>query len=279
MEINFKSKKNKVSRTKKRIINKYKAGKTNKTKIYKSNGGNGGNDGNSNKHKKENLLIFYQGLVIVDGVDLTRKENFYNNAPSIIINNAKENSIYMVTMTDPDTPNGKDATDNYRFVHFVYIQIQSKKQKVVFVPYAPPSPPKGIHRYQFNLYDITNKSFDTNPKKISSFDLSNLRASKAEMEKPDFRKTYNDKLTSFLKLKFKLLFTSEYKVISKDMIEKMKHDKKISSQQTQLSNHNLQTQIQQQTQINQLQKKESGRPGFGTFLAADLVGHGLLNLL
>ena len=186
----------------------------------------------------------------------------------------------MVTMTDPDAPNGKDATDNYRFIHWVYIQIQSKKQKVVFVPYTPPSPPKGIHRYQFNLYDITNKTFDTNPKKISSVDLSNLRASKEDMEKNDFRKTYNNKLSSFLELKFKLLFTSEYKVISKDMIEQMKINKKILPQQTQLSNHNLQQkQAQEQDQINQLQKKQSGRPGFGTFLAADIVGRGIFKLL
>lgn len=285
MEINLKSKKNKVSRTKKRIINKCKAGKAgksgkaNKTKCYHGNGGSMGSDTNK-PETVATLLIFYPGLIIVNGIDLTGKDKFYKDAPTVMINNAKEKHIYMVTMTDPDAPNGKDATDNYRFIHWVYIQIQSKKQKVVFVPYAPPSPPKGIHRYQFNLYDITNKTFDTNPKNISSVDLSNLRASKEEMKKTDFRKTYNNKLTSFLELKFKLLFTSEYKVISKDMLEQMKINKKILPQQTQLSNHNLQTQIQQQqTQINQMKTQQSGRPGFKTLVAANLLTQGIFNIL
>ena len=111
----------------------------------------------------------------------------------------------MITMTDPDAPNGDDKKyelTNKVYVHWVYIQEQEKKKKIVFVPYAPPSPPNGTHNYIFRLYDITDKlvSKDSVPTKISANDLTELKLSRDELNKSDFRITYNSKLLSFLNL-------------------------------------------------------------------------------
>jgi phosphatidylethanolamine-binding protein (PEBP) family uncharacterized protein len=54
-------------------------------------------------------------------------------------------------------------TTNRTYTHWVYlqdmrdtIQLKNQTKNRVLVKYAPPSPPNGIHRYQFQLYDITN---------------------------------------------------------------------------------------------------------------------------
>ena len=148
----------------------------------------------------------------------------------------------------------------------------------------------GIHRYQFNLYDITNKSIDNVEKHISSTDLQIIKVTKEDMNKPDFRKAYNEKLLSFLKLQFKLLFTIQFKVTSKDMINKTKNAKfnnakiKNTAQQSttqQSINQSTQQQQQlqqQQKQIEYLQEQNKNRVGFGTFLAADLTGSAIFSL-
>jgi len=80
----------------------------------------------------------------------------------------------MVTMTDPDAPNGEGNLNNFVFTHWVYTQSNrdkteknEKNEKQIYVPYSPPTPPKGTHRYQFRLYDITEN------KNINSLNMNN----------------------------------------------------------------------------------------------------------
>jgi len=131
--------KSKIKRKLKKLI-KYK------TKKYVSRGGAG-----------ESLSISYPGITQLNNIDLTGKSDIYNKKPTVVITNEDPNKIYMVTMTDPDAPNGMeegiDKGKNLVFTHWVYIQQNNTKTE--YVPYAPPSPPKGTHRYQFKLYDVT----------------------------------------------------------------------------------------------------------------------------
>ena len=176
-------------------------------------GGRGGSgDRNNNTKKPISLIIFYGGIIIKNDIDLTGKSSDYNKEPNILINNALPNRLYMVTMTDPDAPNGEEnPNNNFVFTHWVYIQSQITKKKIIFIPYSPPTPPSGTHRYQFNLYDITNKSVNNVITKLTTNDLAILKINEEEMNKPDFRKTYNEKLVSFLQ-SFKPIFTIQYKV-------------------------------------------------------------------
>ena len=265
----------KLKKTKKRLKNKSRKNKSRET-IQKGGSSNITELRPKPESKPESLLIYYPGLIISNNQDLTGKDKFYNKEPTVIITNANPNKLYMVTMTDPDAPNGEGNPNNFVFTHLVYIK--SDKAKIIYVPYSPPTPPQGIHRYQFNLYDITNKSFDSSsPVKLSASDLLILRATKEEINEPNFRKTYNNKLSSFLKLKFKPVFTIQYKVTSKDMLEKMK--KQSTQQSTQQHNIlNQETNKIQQEQIKQLQKKANA-PGLKTFLAVDLGVNILRNLL
>jgi phosphatidylethanolamine-binding protein (PEBP) family uncharacterized protein len=249
----------------------------------------------------ESLVISYSStyknskqIFINNNIDLTGKDDYYINIPSILIINANPNKLYMVTMIDPDAPYGENAENaknkNNGYIHLVYIQ--TNKSKIIYVPYAPPSPPMGIHRYQFNLYDITNKSIYNVQKHIASTDLQIIKVTKEDMNKPDFRKAYNEKLLSFLNIRgFKLLFTIQFKVTSKDMINKTKNAKikntaqqsinQSTQQTTQQSNTQQQQQQQlqlQQKQIKYLQEQNKNRVGFGTFLAADLTGSAIFSL-
>ena len=174
--------------------------------------GGGSGDRNNNTKKPISLIIFYGGIIIKNDIDLTGKSSDYNKEPNILINNALPNRLYMVTMTDPDAPNGEEnPNNNFVFTHWVYIQSQITKKKIIFIPYSPPTPPSGTHRYQFNLYDITNKSVNNVITKLTTNDLAILKINEEEMNKPDFRKTYNEKLVSFLQ-SFKPIFTIQYKV-------------------------------------------------------------------
>lgn len=317
MKFKLKSKNKHVSRTKKKV-NKNKL-KT-KTKILLNGGSNGGSNKGSNKSSnkgsndtKENLLIFYEDNININGKDMTGKDDIYKNEPNVVINNAKSNKIYMITMTDPDAPNGEENPvnkNNSVYTHWVYIsmQINTKDEKnIVFVNYATPSPPRGTHRYQFRLYDITNKIDKNNslPVKISGSDLKSLILSKEEISKNEYRQNYIKILFNFFKnlnpideKEIQPLDSLQYKVTSKNvkmtnnqikniqnkiMAQKMKikQNKEISHsiQSTQQSTESqklqtpetkqLQNQIaRQQEQINQLQAKDKKRWGFGKTVVA-----------
>ena len=152
---------------------------------------------------KESMVINYPDILIDYGdnvIDITGKN--YNDAPNVIINNSDPNKIYMISMIDIDVPNGNEEeykNSNKVFIHWVYIQTLDNKQ--FLIPYYPPSPPHGTHRYQFHLYDITNKKDENS----SSSDLSILKITNEELNKPGFRTEYYQKLNSFLTEYTKLL--------------------------------------------------------------------------
>jgi phosphatidylethanolamine-binding protein (PEBP) family uncharacterized protein len=294
----------KVSRVKSRV--KSRNNNNISKKKYIGVGGSNGSNSSKSNNKKEFLKIFYNDVIIVDDINITGKD--YKTEPTVVVNNANPKKIYMITMTDPDAPNGeqeKDKTINRTYTHWVYIQTENKK--IIFVPYSPPTPPHGTHRYIFNLYDITNKTYNNKSEKISSGDLSSLRLTKEQLQVPTFRKSYNKKIKAFLKLNFKKLFKIQFKVNSDDVksinpknltniaaIQNIiKNKKKISDnnnknltkkmqlqqqqfqQQQQLQQQKFQQQQlqQQQQEIQKLKQEESNRPGFGTFLAADVVAN------
>ena len=146
------------------------------TRRNKNNKYNKNNQYNNKKKRNsqiESLKVSYPETIlqsINNNQNLTKLPNIYNNSPIISILNSKP-KLYLTTMTDPDAPNGMANTTNttnitnHTYTHWVYLQDmrntnQNKNQTKnrVLVKYAPPSPPYGIHRYQFQLYDITNLS-------------------------------------------------------------------------------------------------------------------------
>lgn len=228
-------------------------------------GRGGSGDRNNNTKKPISLIIFYGGIIIKNDIDLTGKSLNYNKEPNIVINNALPNRLYMVTMTDPDAPNGEEnPNNNFVFTHWVYIQSQITKKKIIFIPYSPPTPPSGTHRYQFNLYDITTKTVNNVITKLTTNDLAILKINEEEMNKPDFRKTYNEKLVSFLQ-SFTPIFTIQYKVSNNVINTKL------------IKNITEQTEQSQQLQ-QQLQQKQK-KIGFGTYFATGVGIQTLGNLL
>jgi phosphatidylethanolamine-binding protein (PEBP) family uncharacterized protein len=121
---------------------------------------------------------------IKNNQDIKHFPTIYQNAPQVTIVNAKP-KLYLITMTDPDAPYGmtntntnntKSNSKNHTYTHWIYLQDMRKKtntkntnkatnkgtnKATILFPYAPPSPPYGIHRYQFKLYDITTLSLTT----------------------------------------------------------------------------------------------------------------------
>jgi len=156
--------------------------------------------------KLENLKVSYPDTLlqsIQNNQDITQFPTIYQNAPQISILNPKPR-LYLITMTDPDAPYGmvnkkntnntkinnntktntKSAinnTNNHTYTHWIYLQDMRTKHKTntnsksntitSLMPYTPPSPPYGIHRYQFKLYDMSNVSqmiLDTLKKNINN---------------------------------------------------------------------------------------------------------------
>ena len=198
----FKKKNKKQTKTKKLYLSRNKKKILSKTK-KKLNGGSNA--------VKESMVINYPDIVIdnvSNGIDITGKN--YNDAPNVIINNSDPNKIYMITMIDIDVPNGNEEeykNSNKVFIHWVYIQTLDNKQ--FLIPYYPPSPPHGTHRYQFHLYDITNKKDENS----SSSDLSILKVTNEELNKPGFRTEYYQKLNSFL-IQYTKILKLEFTVTS-----------------------------------------------------------------
>jgi phosphatidylethanolamine-binding protein (PEBP) family uncharacterized protein len=203
------------------MLSPTKTNKNNNTKIKLPN----------NKTKKNNLQLEYLKLFYPDTVlqtiknnqDITNIQNvstIYSKPPKITIQNAKP-KLYLITMTDPDAPNGIqknmnqskqiNQSKNHTYTHWVYLQDMRQQNTTntpsstqILVPYAPPTPPYGIHRYQFKIYDITNLQqtiLDTLKNKINN--TTSLD-----------RNTYcRNNLKNLIKYKLNTLF--QYKINSK----------------------------------------------------------------
>jgi phosphatidylethanolamine-binding protein (PEBP) family uncharacterized protein len=107
-------------------------------------------------------------IQINNGQDLTNEWAIGNGKlkepPNITIINSVNsvNSVsweekdkkYLITMTDPDAPNGQGQTGNNIWTHWV-VTMQNGSIDKVIVPYQQPSPPRGIHRYEIKVYDVS----------------------------------------------------------------------------------------------------------------------------
>ena len=124
-----------------------------------------------NNLKIETLKVSYPNTLlqsIKNNQDIKQFQTIYKNAPQVTIQNAKP-KLYLITMTDPDAPYGMPNTTtttntkNHTYTHWIYLQDMRNKNNTstILFKYAPPSPPYGIHRYQFKLYDVTNVSLTT----------------------------------------------------------------------------------------------------------------------
>ena len=191
----------------------------------------------NNKTKKQNSKIEYLKVsypdtlleTIKNNQDITNIPTIYSKPPKITIQNAKS-KLYLITMTDPDAPYGlqnimnkstqanktPNKKPNHTYTHWVYLQDMRKQNTTntstsntsntpiqTLVPYAPPTPPAGIHRYQFNIYDITT---------ISKTILDTLINKINNTNTPDRNKYYRNKLKNLKTYKLKTLF--QYKVNS-----------------------------------------------------------------
>ena len=163
----------------------------------------------------EYLQVYYPDTLlqtITNNQDITNIPNIssiYQKQPKVTIQNAKE-KLYLITMTDPDAPYGvkinksnlnNPTKKNHTYTHWVYLQDMRKTNtSTSLVPYSPPTPPYGIHRYQFKLYDVTNVSqtiLDTLKQNINSIDRNTY---------------YRNNLKNLIKFKIKSIF--QYKVNS-----------------------------------------------------------------
>ena len=109
------------------------------------------------------LTISYPKYGILKHKDDLTNNLIYNTEPSVKFNNALQNHTYLITLTDPDAPNGfeinKSTTSpNHTYTHWVYTYSNTNpsitNQVSTIVPYTPPRPPKGTHRYVFKIYDL-----------------------------------------------------------------------------------------------------------------------------
>uniref|UniRef100_A0A6C0F0G9 Phosphatidylethanolamine-binding protein n=1 Tax=viral metagenome TaxID=1070528 RepID=A0A6C0F0G9_9ZZZZ len=111
------------------------------------------------------LTISYPKYGILKHKDDLTNNIIYNKEPTVIFNNALQNHTYLVTLTDPDAPNGFEidksiTAPNHTYTHWVYTYTYSNtnssitNQVSTIVPYTPPRPPKGTHRYVFKIYDL-----------------------------------------------------------------------------------------------------------------------------
>lgn len=104
-----------------------------------------------------------------------------NEEPNINIIGTLDNINYLILMYDPDAPNGigvdnHNGVDNHIYTHWIFTQSGNNyNERKILLPYRPPKPPKGTHRYIFSVY---------NAKNISSTEIENLIQSNATTKLP-----------------------------------------------------------------------------------------------
>ncbi len=161
------------------------------------------------------LRILYNNVEIQNGENITDKNISktidIRNKPKVLVNvnvnvitNSKTNSRYLITMVDPDAPNGKNNTNqNHNYVHWIYLQEgngngNANSNTYDILQYAPPSPPSGIHRYKFNIYEISLENYET---------LKNI---KSNVVNADRNKFYDDFFNTYINNKLISLYEFEY---------------------------------------------------------------------
>jgi phosphatidylethanolamine-binding protein (PEBP) family uncharacterized protein len=87
------------------------------------------------------------GQVNANGKTLTKKNTA--NQPTLQFA-GEEGKAYTLLMSDPDAPAKS-------WLHWLFINIPGELNDItqgqIVVPYSPPSPPSGTHRYIFTLYE------------------------------------------------------------------------------------------------------------------------------
>ena len=167
------------------------------------------------------LRILYNNVEIQNGENITDKNISktidINTEPKVLVNanananvnanaNSNINSRYLITMVDPDAPNGKNNTSkNHNYVHWIYLQEGNSNENANvnsntydILPYAPPSPPSGIHRYKFNIYEIPLETYEI-LKKIKS---NIVNANRSNFYDNFFNTYINNKLISLYEFEY-----------------------------------------------------------------------------
>jgi phosphatidylethanolamine-binding protein (PEBP) family uncharacterized protein len=165
------------------------------------------------------LRIFYNNVEIQNGENISDKNISktidINTEPKVLVNanvnvnaNSNINSRYLITMVDPDAPNGKNNTSqNHNYVHWIYLQegnsngnenanVNSNTYDIL--PYAPPSPPSGIHRYKFNIYEILLETYET----LKNIKSNILNANRSNFYDNFFNTYINNKLISLYEFEY-----------------------------------------------------------------------------
>lgn len=98
-------------------------------------------------------------IPIPDGIQLTKSQS---RAPPIGIKfndtRLNKNSDYLLVLMDNDVPNGMNSPQRKSFLHQVIQYNPATKSMKFPVRYFSPTPPAGVHRYVFTLYDISKKT-------------------------------------------------------------------------------------------------------------------------
>jgi len=94
---------------------------------------------------------------IPNNILLTKSQS---RAPPIGIrfNVNEPNADYLLILMDNDVPNGMSSPQRTSFLHLVVRYNPITKKTTFPVRYVSPTPPAGIHRYIFTLYDISSKT-------------------------------------------------------------------------------------------------------------------------
>jgi hypothetical protein len=127
----------------------------------------------------EPIQITYGTTVLEPNEDLTGKALLYKQTPLIKFNPHKEKT-YLVTLTDPDAPNGVGTNGvgtngvgtngvgtNGTWTHYVILMNNNNVMEECY-SYQPPTPPpnSGVHRYIFNAYEYKHENL-SNTKLLS----------------------------------------------------------------------------------------------------------------
>ena len=104
---------------------------------------------------------------IANNSDLTREHlsGKLNKEPNINLEGEGEsildNQKYLIIMQDPDAPNGIGNSGNHIYVHWIFTQSgNNTNSRNTIVKYQQPSPPAGIHRYEFHIYNGSGRLTD-----------------------------------------------------------------------------------------------------------------------